>query len=188
MRERLHLPQSREGPMTRGRGQDLRESSSLVVSVMEANHSPCSPADVAAGDVSHRRHIVVSEPAQRNIEAARKPTEPSKNPYMHKFTFVNLLLLGYPSASSARICHRIRGVSPSSCSSNSASPSSSTPASVVPPPSTLSRSPTRRAPASSSCPSPLPITTHHQGGLSSPISKHNNNNSTWKSSTGELLP
>lgn len=128
----------------------------LDVNVMEsAAHAPCSPPEAREADAAvetrgsfHRRHIVVSEPLQRNLEAIRKRR------HLHLFIIImviinNPVVADYPSGDQpARICHRVRG------SQNPSSPSIS-PSSTATHHS-LTRSPTRRVAASSSCPSPSP--------------------------------
>ena len=144
MRERRGVGSSAtQGPVTRSRDQGPKFTHGLVVEVMESVRSPCSTAeaeDAEPGDLLHRRHVVVSDPLERNLEVVNEFASFNDQP--------------------ARICHRVRGsgrgangaplqavssVSPTSSSSNAAHHG-------------LNRSPTRRMAASStsSCPSPLP--------------------------------
>ena len=141
MRERLasgagDLSVSLSGPVTRSREQGIRGA--FAVEIMEPEH-PGSPAAASLGmepthGESHANRVLVSEPLQRNLEAARKHILCS----LLNLPIMSPFLTDYLSGDQpARICHRVRTASPSS---------SHQPA---------TRSPTRRAAASSSCPSPL---------------------------------
>lgn len=65
------------GPVTRSREQGLRGTQAFAVEVMETEH-PGSPSSLgiepSLGE-SHSNRVLVSEPLQRNLEAARTSTD-----------------------------------------------------------------------------------------------------------------
>jgi hypothetical protein len=120
------------GPVTRSRDPGSGRQQPFDVDIMDSEVIP-SPGAVggemeALGD---NGRVLVSDPLQRNLEAAHYLSDDQP----------------------ARICPRIRGYASSSTPGSPMSASSST----VMLQNISNRSPTRRAAASSSCPSPLSL-------------------------------
>ena len=145
------------GPVTRSRDPGSIRQQPFDVDIMDSEVIP-SPGAVggemeALGD---NGRVLVSDPLQRNLEAARKSyivilysIQLRLESSILLFNFVDYLGDDQP----ARICQRIRGNASSTTAGSPMSASSST----VMLQNISNRSPTRRAAASSSCPSPLSL-------------------------------
>ena len=143
------------GPVTRSRDPGSIRQQPFDVDIMDSEVIP-SPGAVggemeALGD---NGRVLVSDPLQRNLEAARKSFYIVHNSFLNRqylllFNFIDYLSDDQP----ARICQRIRGNASSTTPGSPMSASSST----VMLQNISNRSPTRRAAASSSCPSPLSL-------------------------------
>ena len=144
-----------DGPITRSREQGIRHQP-FAVDVMDSDIVP-SPGAVAGEmePLGDNGRVLVSEPLQRNLEATRMyfldavSSLPVQIFMISLFSSIDYLSDDQP----ARICQRIRG----NASSTTPGSPMSTASSTIMLQNISNRSPTRRAAASSSCPSPLSL-------------------------------